>query len=221
MFSPQEITQFKRICSSFGISLSEEMIDKFKAYTSLLLEWNQRMHLVSKRDGNPDRILRHFVDSLCIFKAIDIPRNARHLDLGSGAGFPGVPIKIVRRDVHLILVESIRKKTLFLRKLSESLGSKRINVIHGRAEEIGDCPDLKEKFDLVTAKGVGELKDTIRLSIPFLASQGVLASYKGKAVKRETEETHLMAGCRIEKVLRIRIPDMDLLRWVVLARRLA
>jgi len=219
MLSRQQIALFRKICSSIGISLSEEMIDKFTTYTKLLLEWNQRMHLVSKGDARPDRILRHFVDSLCIFKAIDIPKGAKLLDLGSGAGFPGVPINIVRRDVHLTLVESIRKKTLFLRKLSESLRLEGINIVNQRAEELADHPDFKENFDLVTGKAVGKLRDIVGLSVPFLKTGGLLVVYKGKELKKEIEETTSLKEFRIRDVTRIKVPEMDLLRWVVVVKR--
>jgi 16S rRNA (guanine527-N7)-methyltransferase len=219
MLSPQQIALFRKICSSFGISLSDDMVDKFKAYTALLLEWNQRMHLVSKGDARPDRVLRHFVDSLSVFKAIDIPRSAKLLDLGSGAGFPGVPIKIVRDDIQLTLVESIRKKTLFLRKLSESLGLEGVSIENERAEELTNQGDFKENFDLVTAKAAGRLRDIVPLSMPFLKTDGLLVVYKGKKLKKEIEETTSLKEFRIRDVTRIKVPEMDLLRWLVVVKR--
>jgi 16S rRNA (guanine527-N7)-methyltransferase len=225
MLSPQQIALFRKICSSFGISLSDDMVDKFKAYTALLLEWNQRMHLVSKGDARPDRVLRHFVDSLSVFKAIDIPRSAKLLDLGSGAGFPGVPIKIVRDDIQLTLVESIRKKTLFLRKLSENLGlegisiENELSIENERAEELTNQGDFKENFDLVTAKAAGRLRDIVPLSMPFLKTDGLLVVYKGKKLKKEIEETTSLKEFRIRDVTRIKVPEMDLLRWLVVVKR--
>lgn len=195
------------------------MIDKFTIYTKLLLEWNQRMHLVSKGDAKPDRVLRHFVDSLSIFKAIDIPKDADLLDLGSGAGFPGIPIKIVRRDVHLTLVESIRKKTLFLRKLSENLGLEGISIENERAEELTNQGDFKENFYLVTAKAAGRLRDIVPLSMLFLKTGGLVVIYKGKELKKEIEETTSLKEFRIRDVTRIKVPEMDLLRWVVVVKR--
>ncbi len=219
MLSPQQIALFRKICSSFGISLSDDMVDKFKAYTALLLEWNQRMHLVSKGDARPDRVLRHFVDSLSVFKAIDIPKGAKLLDLGSGAGFPGVPIKIVRRDVHLTLVESIRKKTLFLRKLSESLGLEGIKIVNRRAEELTDHPDFKGNFDLVTAKAAGRLRDIVPLSMPFLKTDGLLVAYKGGSARKETSEMGTSQQFQIREVVKIASPEMDSLRWLVLIEK--
>jgi 16S rRNA (guanine527-N7)-methyltransferase len=219
MFSSQEIDLFRRICSSLGIDLSEEMVDKFKAYTTLVLEWNQRMHLVSKRDAKPDRILRHFVDSLTIFKAIDIPKNAKLLDLGSGAGFPGVPIKIVRDDIRLTLVESIHKKTLFLRKLIQSLRLELVGVENRRAEELALQPALQDEFDIVTAKAVGSLREILKSSLPLLRTGGGLMAYKGRIAGKEATAAASLVDCLGMEVVRVDVPEMDLKRWIVKVRR--
>jgi len=219
MLSSQDIDLFRRVCSSFGIDLSPKMIDKFKIYTSLLLEWNQRMHLVSKRDAEPYRVLRHFVDSLTIFKAIDIPMGAKLLDLGSGAGFPGVPIKIVRADIHLTLVESIHKKTLFLRKLSDSLGLERADILGWRAEEMGKQPDFRGKFDLVTAKALGSLRAITRSGLPLLGAGGVLTAYKGKKARKEAVEALSSDSSLTNEVIKVEVPEMDLMRWIVVVSK--
>jgi len=209
-----QVEQFKKICSSLGISLSDEMIERFQAYLALLLEWNRRIHLVSKRDAKSDRIIRHFVDSLSIFKFLDLPKQATLLDLGAGAGFPSIPINIVRQDIQSTLVESIHKKALFLQKLSQVLELRKISILNRRAEELADHPDLKERFDLVVAKAMGKLKDIIPLSMPFLKEGGLLLAYKGKGVKREIEEIGTLKDCRIKDAVRIEITEMDLLRWL-------
>ena len=218
MFSSREIDLFRSICSSFGIDLPEEMVDKFKTYTTLLLEWNQRMHLVSRRDAEPYRILRHFVDSLSIFKAVDIPKGAKVFDLGSGAGFPGVPIKIVRDDIHLTLVESIHKKTLFLRKLSESLELERVSIVSQRAEELAERADFSGKFNLVTAKALGDLKEIIESGMTLLGTGGLLAAYKGRKAKEEIREAFSSTDSPAKEVVRVEVPEMDLARWIVVVR---
>ena len=220
ILSPLGIAQFKKICSSLRINLSDELIEKFQAYVSLLLEWNKRIHLVSKGDATTDRILRHFIDSLCIFKVIDIPEEASLLDLGAGAGFPSIPIKIVREDIRLTLVESIHKKTLFLQKLSQVLKLQEIFILNQRAEKLADQANFKEKFDLVVAKAVGRLKDVIGLSMPFLKESGLLLAYKGKGVKREIEETTSLKDCQIKDMVRIELPEMELLRWLIVVEKM-
>ena len=186
---------------------------------ALLLEWNKRIHLVSKRDASKDRILRHFVDSLSVFKILDVPKDANLLDLGAGAGFPSIPIKIVREDIRLTLVESIHKKTLFLQKLNQVLKLQRISILNQRAEKLADQPDLKERFDLVVAKALGNFKDVIGLSMPFLKVGGLLLAYKGKNVKREIKEISSLKDCLIKDAVKIEILEMDLLRWLVMVEK--
>jgi len=195
------------------------MIEKFQVYMALLQEWNKRIHLVSKRDASKDRILRHFVDSLSVFKILDVPKDANLLDLGAGAGFPSIPIKIVREDIRLTLVESIHKKTLFLQKLNQVLKLQRISILNQRAEKLADQPDLKERFDLVVAKALGNFKDVIGLSMPFLKVGGLLLAYKGKNVKREIKEISSLKDCLIKDVVKIEILEMDLLRWLVMVEK--
>jgi 16S rRNA (guanine527-N7)-methyltransferase len=219
ILSPLEIINFKKVCSSFRINLSDEIIEKFQAYMTLLLEWNKRIHLVSKRDATTDRILRHFVDSLSIFKVIDLPKDTNLLDLGAGAGFPSVPIKIVREDINLSLMESIRKKSLFLQKLIKDIRLKHVSVINKRAEDLMDAPDYKEKFDIVTAKALGNLKETMRLSAPFLKKHGLLVAYKGERVEKEIkeiEEKNFLIGKKIS----VKIPDFDLKRKIVVIEKI-
>jgi 16S rRNA (guanine527-N7)-methyltransferase len=219
ILSSHDVAQFRKVCSSFRIDLSDEMVDKFQAYLSLLLEWNKRIHLVSKGDARSDRILRHFVDSLSIFKAVDIPRNANLLDLGAGAGFPSIPMKIVREDVRLTLVESIHKKTLFLQKLSQVLKFENISIINQRAERLADQHELKEKSDVVVAKAMGKLKDVIGLSMPLLKTGGLFVAYKGKEVEGEIEQIGSLKDCPINEMVKIEIPEMDLLRWLVVIEK--
>jgi 16S rRNA (guanine527-N7)-methyltransferase len=221
MFSPEEIDRFTGICSSFGVNVSKEMIEKFRAHASLLLEWNARIHLVSKGDARSDRILRHFVDSLLIFKAVDIPRSASLLDLGAGAGFPSIPIKIVRNDIRSTLVESTHKKALFLRKLIEALGLKDVRILNQRAEELSGDADLVGGFDLVTAKAMGELSNVVQLSGPLIKVGGMLVAYKGLGAEREMADTKLPPQYQLKDAVRVEIVDMDLIRYLVVVYKVS
>jgi 16S rRNA (guanine527-N7)-methyltransferase len=219
MFSPEEIDRFTGICSSFGVNISNEMIEQFEAYASLLLGWNARIHLVSKRDARSDRILRHFVDSLLIFKAVDIPRSASLLDLGAGAGFPSIPIKIVRNDIRLALVESTHKKALFLHKLIETLELKDVRILNQRAEELSGDADLVGNFDLVTAKAMGELSNVVQLSGPLIKVGGMLVAYKGLGAEREMADTKLPPQYQLKDAVRVEIVDMDLIRYLIVVHK--
>jgi len=195
------------------------MIEKFQAYAALLLEWNKRVHLISKKDAKSDRILKHFVDSLSIFRAIDLESDTSLLDLGSGAGFPAIPIKIVRNDVKMALVESIHKKTLFLQKLNQVLKLQKVLVLNYRAEALADQAEFEERFDLVTAKAFGKLEKIVSLSLPFLKIGGLLVAYKGKGAKREIEEINSLQDCRTRHLIKIEKPEINLLRWLVVVEK--
>ena len=221
MFSSGQIDQFKRLCSSFGLDLSSSMLEQFETYASLLLDWNNRIHLVSKGDAKSDRILRHFVDSLSIFKTVDIPQGAKLLDLGAGAGFPSIPVKIVRDDIRPVLVESIHKKALFLQKLCQVLELENVRVVNQRAEELQAETGLLASFDLVTAKALGKLSDIASLSAPFMKIGGLLVCYKGPTATSETSKAKLPPGLRIQDVVKTAIPEMDLVRWLVVVHRVS
>ena len=217
--SPQQISQFNKICSSFGINLSNEMIKKFQDYATLLLDWNKRIHLVSKRDASTDRIIRHFVDSLSIFRVVDLPNGINILDIGTGAGFPAVPIKIVREDLGVTLMESIHKKALFLQKLCEILRLQNTSILNQRAEKLLEERSLGGEFDIVTAKGLGGLENIVPLGMPFLKKAGLLIAYKGRGVEKEIGETNLPKECQIKDVAKIEIPEIDLLRWLIVIEK--
>jgi 16S rRNA (guanine527-N7)-methyltransferase len=217
--SLQQISQFKNICSSWGIQLSNEMINKFQDYATLLLDWNKRIHLVSKRDATADRIIRHFVDSLSIFRATELPDGINILDIGSGAGFPSIPIKIVREDLKLTLVESIHKKALFLQKLCEILRLQNTSILNQRAENLLEDRSLGGEFDLVTAKGLGKLDTIVRLGMPFLKMGGQLIVYKGKGVKKEIDEINLQKNSQIKDMAKIEILEIDLFRWLIVIEK--
>jgi len=217
--SENQILRFKKVCFSFGIELSEKILEKFQTYLNQILNWNKRIHLVSKGDAQPERLLRHFADSLTIFKVTQIPQEANLLDLGAGAGFPSIPIKIVRDDINLSLVESIRKKSLFLQKLIKDFKLEDVSVINKRAEDLIDASDYKEKFDIVTAKALGKLKDTVELATSFLKPKGLLIAYKGERVEEEIKECYEEKNFLIKNKILIKVPDFDLKRTIVVLEK--
>jgi 16S rRNA (guanine527-N7)-methyltransferase len=217
--SQDQILRFKKVCSSFGIELSEKIIEELQTYLNQILNWNKRIHLVSKGDAQPERLLRHFADSLTIFKVTQIPQEANLLDLGAGAGFPSIPIKIVRDDINLSLVESVRKKSLFLQKLIKDLKLEDVSVINKRAEDLIDASDYKEKFDIVTAKALGKLKNTVELATSFLKPKGLLIAYKGERVEEEIKECYEEKNFLIKNKIIIKVPDFDLKRTIVVLEK--
>jgi len=188
-----------------GLDLSLKSQKKFRLYLNELLSWNKRINLISRKKEKPEDIYRHFLDSLLIFKDVKIPESAKVLDLGSGAGFPAIPVKIVREDLNITMVESIRKKVLFLKKVIELLDLKDITVLQKRTEEIQNKLEFKESFDFITAKAFGKLKQTIYAAYPFLKQNGILVAYKGSSYRSE-----IIEFLKEPKDLRLQIKDIKL-----------
>ena len=218
MFSPKQTKILKTSCTSFRLTLSDEMISKLQAYTDHVLEWNKRINLVSKNDANTDRILRHIIDSLSVFKAVDIPEDAKVMDLGSGAGFPIIPMKIVREDIKPSLIESTHKKVLFLRKSAEVLRLNNIDIIDLRAEHLPE--NYFNRFDLITVRALGKLQVILNLSLPFLKIGGILAIYKGKEVEKELKNVLFLHSWQIKEIAKIEIPEIDISRTLVITKRI-
>ena len=181
----------------------------FTSYYKELLVWNQKINLISKRDEN--RIVtRHFLESLGLLKQIDFPAWARVLDLGSGAGLPGIPLAIVRPDLHITLVEAKKKKTDFLQEISQKLTLDTIRVINNRMEEIAQ---KMQSIDIVVCRGVASLAKLYKWTRPCLEpTQGRLVTVKGEQYKKElsTLIKHRKSNNKIEYRIEIFNPFPEL-----------
>ncbi len=169
------------------ITLSDSMIEKFEIYQKELLEWNKRMSLISSRDES--RVVeRHFLDSLESIKFI--PEGAKILDIGSGAGFPGIPIKIVRNDIHVDLLEPKLKKFTFLNHLVETLELS-VGIYEERVEYFSsDNSENRDIYDIIFSRSVGNLKWFTKAVIPILLPDGKIITYKGSRFWDEFNEIY-------------------------------
>lgn len=179
--------KLKEYAEQYEIRLTPEMLAQFELYSSMLLEWNQKINLTAIIE--PDEIIvKHFLDSLLLLKAVDLPPNAALIDVGTGAGFPGVPLKIARPDLKLTLLDSLNKRVAFLSGLSDALGQSN-SIIHGRAEQQGHLSGLRESFDCATARGVAPLPALCEYCMPFVRPGGFFAALKGPDVFPEAESS--------------------------------
>lgn len=176
-----DLSRFRQEVAACGLSLSDDAIARFIRYADLIREWNRRINLISRQDE--DRILsRHVFDSLCLLMAAPIPSGERVLDLGSGAGFPGIPMALVRPDLQMILVESKRKKVLFLQKALSELSLENCTVILGRIEE----RDITQPVEVVVSRAVADLATLIEWTQPLFSSRyGRLLALKGREAEEE------------------------------------
>lgn len=182
-----------------GISLTEEKINKFKNFYEFLSEENKKYNLTAIKEEN-DVYLKHFADSL---KGAEFFNSGeKTLELGSGAGFPSVPLKINDENINLTLIEATSKKCAFLRAASEKLGFKNFNVLCGRAEILAKNADYREQFDVVTARALARLNELLELAVPFLKPNGKLVLYKNYSLSEINEAASALKtlNCEITEI---------------------
>ena len=209
----------KKLSIEINIQLNEEELDEFFSYMELLLEWNEKINLTAITDKQ-EIILKHFVDSLTIQKYIKENKNA--LDIGTGAGFPGIPLSITKKNNSFTLVDSLNKRINFLNEVIQKLKLKNVNTIHSRAEDLGRDKKHREKYDIVTSRAVANLTVLVEYLLPFVKIGGYCICMKGPNVENEINESKFAIktlGGKIEKVDSIILPDSDFERNIILIKK--
>lgn len=214
-FKDELIIQAKKI----DVILDEEQIQKFYKYMELLLEWNKKINLTAIVEPR-DVILKHFVDSLTICK--ELQKNKTLADIGTGAGFPGIPVKILRPDLDITLIDSLNKRVNFLTMVIEALKLEKIIALHGRIEDFGKNKKYREKFDYVTSRAVANLSTLSEYMIPLAKIGGKCICMKGSNIDEElknAEKAIKTLGGKIEKVDTFLLPDTDMGRNIILIKK--
>lgn len=168
------------------ILLTDEQVEKLSTYYKLLIEWNEKMNLTALTEPE-DVALKHFCDSILLLKYADIPEHSSLIDVGTGAGFPSVPIKIVRPDIKLCLLDSLNKRLVFLQEVVDTLGLADVEIVHSRAEDGAKTNELREKFDFATSRAVAQLNTLSEYCIPYVKVGGAFLAMKGKYSEEEIE----------------------------------
>lgn len=170
----------------FNIELTEEQINRFNIYCNMLIEWNSKMNLTAIKE--PTEIaVKHFVDSCSVLNYVKIKKNAKVIDIGTGAGFPGIPLKILREDLDITLLDSLNKRLVFLNEVAKELNLE-LNTIHSRAEDLGRQENHREQYDIAISRAVAPLNVLSEYSIPFVRKGGRFISMKGPNVQSEIDE---------------------------------
>lgn len=205
-----------------GLELNAEQLDQFSRYADLLIEWNARFNLTSIVDPR-DIVIKHFLDSLSVLKAL--PLKARRLiDVGAGAGLPGLPIKIARPDVTVVLVEATRKKCEFLAAAIKDLKVYNVFVVNARAEDAGRDSHHRESYDVALARAVADLPVLAEYLLPLVKVGGVAVAQKSKGVEDEIERADtaiLLLGGLNAEVVPVRVPGLSDERNLIVIEKLA
>ena len=200
--------EIENSCQHWGISLPHDARSLFQQYTNLLLDWNQRINLTAITD--PYEIaVKHFIDSLSLLAVYQPAQGASLLDIGSGAGFPSIPLLIVRRDLQITMLDSLNKRLVFLQTVLQNL-ELHAQTIHIRAEEGAKKPVLREQFDVVTARAVAALPVLLEYCIPYVNLHGVFIAFKGPDGVQETKIAQNAAktlGCELSSCNSLILPD--------------
>lgn len=210
---------FVQRLKEFNIKINDEQIKKFMNYMNLLLEWNEKINLTAITQ--PEEVkLKHFVDSLTVLKCIN--DDDKVIDIGTGAGFPGIPLKIMKENTKITLLDSLNKRINFLNIIIETLNLRNIQAIHGRAEEIARNKLYREKYDVAVSRAVANLSTLSEYMLPFVKVGGKCICMKGANVNEEIEKAKNAIkelGGEIEIVDNFYLSDNDNERNIIIIRK--
>lgn len=208
----------------FNIYLDEKQIHQFCKYYEILMEWNSFINLTSITEFN-EILKKHFVDSLSLIKAVpDLAEKKYNLiDVGTGAGFPGIPLKIVFSDLKITLLDSLNKRVQFLNEVVNQLNLENILIIHGRAEDYARPDKFRESYDLCVSRAVANLTTLSEYCIPFVKKDGFFISYKSEKITEEFDNAkaaiHLLGG-KFDKQIEFRLPNSNIYRTLLVIKKM-
>ena len=217
------IQEFSNLMIDYGkeinIVFTEEQLKKFYQYMNLLIEWNEKINLTAIVEPK-EIILKHFIDSLTIIKYIE--PNKSVIDIGTGAGFPGIPVKIMREDLDITLLDSLNKRIHFLNEVIQKLELKNITAVHARIEEYAKNKQYREKFDVATSRAVANLTTLSEYMLPMVALKGMAICMKGSEISEEISKSKnsiKILGGEIVHIEEFTLPKSDYKRNLIMIEK--
>lgn len=217
-----ESKEFEDGVKELGITLTELQYQQFMDYYELLIERNKVMNLTAITDLK-EVIMKHFIDSLAMVKAIK-PDSEKLIDIGTGAGFPGIPLKIAFPDLSIVLLDSLKKRLTFLDEVINQLGLAGIRTLHGRAEDYGREGSYREQFDLCVSRAVARLSSLSEYCLPYVKIGGCFISYKSGNIEEEltsSERAIKLLGAELKEVVEYQLPNTDIQRTLIVLEKKA
>ena len=211
--------KMNELLSEINIEINENKIDMFYLYMQELLEWNKKINLTAIEDEN-EIILKHFIDSLTVQKYI---KNAQNIiDIGTGAGFPGIPLAIVNEKSIIVLLDSLNKRINFLNNVIQKLELSNVKAIHGRAEDLAKIVQHREKYDIVISRAVAPFNVLLEYMLPFNKVNSYTIAMKGSNIEEVDISNNALKklGGKIEKIEKINLPNTDIKRNIIIVRKI-
>lgn len=202
----------KEACEKENIEFNDDIYEKFIKYKELIKEWNQKINLTAITEDE-EIMKKHFIDSIKVFKCPHVKNAKSIIDVGTGGGFPGIPMKIVNDDCNMVLLDSLNKRINFLNIVIDELNLQNISTIHGRAEDFAKSNPYRESFDVAVSRAVANLTVLLELCLPYVKVGGYFVALKGPAIDDEMKDANValrVLGGKVEDIIKVEIEGSDL-----------
>jgi 16S rRNA (guanine527-N7)-methyltransferase len=212
----------KEACNDIGVEFTDEIFHKFDLYKDLLKEWNEKVNLTAILDDE-EIFKKHFVDSIKIFNFKPLMEAKNLIDIGTGGGFPGIPIKIINKDIKVTLLDSLNKRITVLSDVVSKLKLNDVELVHARAEEYLNEKKLRDSYDIVTSRAVANMTTLCELCIPYVKVGGYFVSLKGPNIDEELDNARNAIGTlggKFIKIMPIKIEDAELQHNLVVIKKI-
>ncbi|WP_346887793.1 16S rRNA (guanine(527)-N(7))-methyltransferase RsmG [Clostridium sp. UBA1056] len=212
----------KEACENEGLTFDDKMYNNFIEYKELIKEWNEKINLTAITEDE-EIIKKHFIDSIKVFKFPYVKEAKNIIDIGTGGGFPGIPMKIVKSDCSMVLLDSLNKRINFLNEVIDKLDLNDIKTIHGRAEDFAQRTEYRENFDLAVSRAVANLTVLLELCLPYVKVGGYFVALKGPSIEEEIKDATValrVLGGSIKEIIEVDIAGSDLKHNLLVVKKI-